>query len=270
MSVLSDREIKRLLFDATVPLAERIRVLVGDDPIPVDRVRPASIDLTVSNEFRKLSHRKWLLFRRVFDLARIEREEIEKWHSRVIYATRERGITIYPGELVLALTAERIKLPDNIMGFVVGRNSYARLGLQVTTVANMKTPGHDGCITLQIKNAAPFPIRLYPGIRLCQLVLIKMNGPCEKADRLGRYGHENQVGWSKFWDDDEIRELRTIDRKRQIDWKGWLNLLTVVSSILAVYQIVAQPGSKGVIFSVAITIALIVIQIIVYFIERNG
>ena len=253
MSVLSDREIERLLFDSSVPHGECIRVLIGDDLIPAERVCPASIDLTVSSEFRKLKRRVWLIFiRRVFDLARIDRKNIEKWHSRVIYATKERGITIYPGELVLALTAERIKLPENIMGFVVGRNSYARIGLQVTTVGNMKAPGHEGCITLQIKNVAPFPIQLYPGIRLCQLVLLKISESCGKADRLGRYGHESQVGWSKFWEDDEIRELQTIARGRRFDWKGLLNLLTVVSSVLAAYQIFVSPSSRGIAFSVGV------------------
>src|SRR5207244_1399540 len=88
--------------------------------------------------------------------------------------TREQdgSVIIQPRELVLALTRERVELPEKsrLAARVEGRSSLARLGLGVHVTAPTIHSGFKGKITLEITNHGPFPIKLRPGLHVCQLI----------------------------------------------------------------------------------------------------
>ncbi len=87
------------------------------------------------------------------------------------------SIVLAPGQFVLAHTMEYIGLPENVGAQIEGRSSFARLGIQVHMTANLIDPGFHGSVTLEIFNAGPNPIRLFPGYRIGQLRFFECNKP---------------------------------------------------------------------------------------------
>ena len=67
---------------------------------------------------------------------------------------------IEPRGFVLAQTLERVALPNDLMGLVEGRSSWARVGLSVHLTAPKIDPGFNGTITLEIANMGPAKVQL--------------------------------------------------------------------------------------------------------------
>lgn len=87
----------------------------------------------------------------------------------------DNGLVIGPGEFILATTMEYVIIPDDAAAFVHGRSSIGRIGLTVQN-AGFVDPGFKGEITLELRNDAPYPIRLVPGYRVAQLVYMDADG----------------------------------------------------------------------------------------------
>lgn len=85
------------------------------------------------------------------------------------------GSTILePQRFVLATTREKVGNTDPsccLAARVEGRSSLARLGLQIHMTAPTIHAGFYGRITLEMYNAGPFPLRLKPGVSICQLII---------------------------------------------------------------------------------------------------
>ena len=90
-------------------------------------------------------------------------------------------IEVQPRAFLLAETQESFTLPADLAARVEGRSIYARLGLTVHQTAPSVKPGWAGQLTLEIVNNGPFTYRLYPGMRLCQLILERMTGPAHST-----------------------------------------------------------------------------------------
>ena len=69
-------------------------------------------------------------------------------------------LDLKPGEFVLAQTLETVTIPNDLMGMVEGRSSWARVGLSVHLSAPKIDPGFVGPITLEFANVGSAPIRL--------------------------------------------------------------------------------------------------------------
>lgn len=82
------------------------------------------------------------------------------------------SLIIRPGDFMLLSTVEKIKFPDNIAGFVQGRSSIARAGIQVHA-AGFVDPGFEGTITLEVTNMTSVPLVIPAGIRICQMVFAR-------------------------------------------------------------------------------------------------
>jgi len=88
---------------------------------------------------------------------------------------------LHPGELALGITVESITLPPDIVGFIDGRSSLARLGLMVNITAHTIEPGWEGKITLEFANLGRFPLALYPGVRVCALRFEQLSSPAQRS-----------------------------------------------------------------------------------------
>jgi dCTP deaminase len=75
---------------------------------------------------------------------------------------------IHPHQFVLARTLEMVRLPRNLLAYVIGRSSWGRRGLIVAT-AVVVHPGFAGSITLELRNLGEMPVALYPMDRIAQL-----------------------------------------------------------------------------------------------------
>lgn len=78
----------------------------------------------------------------------------------------EQAFFLHPGELALAITLESVTLPDNIVGWLDGRSSLARLGLMVHVTAHRIDPGWEGNIVLEFFNSGKLPLALRPNMKI--------------------------------------------------------------------------------------------------------
>jgi dCTP deaminase len=148
--------------------------LIGIDPFIEENVQPASIDFTLSNHF-------WF-FKESFkplDPKEDARPDMQEVYADPFFVLRSFGFAI-------GSTVERVKLPDNIVGRLEGKSSLARLGLAVHSTAGFFDPGFEGSCTLEFFNMTHRDILLHPGMRVCQMSFMRMDGPASRP-----YGTES-------------------------------------------------------------------------------
>ncbi len=155
MTVLSRNEILKEI------RKKRIKII----PFSEEQVGPASIDLTLGNEFRVF--KKW-------KTAPVTEDVDYRNFTKIIQVKDYK--TLDPGDFILGITKEKITLPDNICGLLTGRSRFARLGISVHITASFIQPGISNRQVLEIKNVSRIPLILHPGTRICQLVLMRASG----------------------------------------------------------------------------------------------
>lgn len=102
---------------------------------------------------------------------------LEKSITRLHERDVETPFIVHPGDFVLGVTLEKIKLPNDIVARVEGRSSLGRLGIVIHSTAGFIDAGFEGTITLEISNLNRIPVALYPGMRVCQLAFELMSSP---------------------------------------------------------------------------------------------
>jgi dCTP deaminase len=93
--------------------------------------------------------------------------------------TDEDGsVVLKPNQFILANTAEKVQLPltGRLAARVEGRSTLARFGIGVHVTAPTIHADFRGVITLEITNTGVLPVRLRPGLRICQLVVERVSG----------------------------------------------------------------------------------------------
>lgn len=96
---------------------------------------------------------------------------------------------IPPNSFVLAYSEERIALPRNVVGIVLGKSTYARCG--ISCLATPLEPEWEGHVTLEFANTTPLPAMLYAGEGSCQVVFLQ-GEDClvSYKDRNGKYNNQ--------------------------------------------------------------------------------
>jgi len=182
--ILSDRTIRAEIASG--------RIVV--DPFDPEMVQPSSIDVRLDRNF--------LVFRShtrpVIDV----KEDLSDL-TELVEAADDEPFILHPGEFVLGSTAERVGLPDDIVGRIEGKSSLGRLGLLIHTTAGFVDAGFEGYLTLELSNVATLPITLYPGMKIGQISFLRMDGPAEVPYGSGSLGskYRGQVGPtpSQYW-----------------------------------------------------------------------
>ena len=80
-------------------------------------------------------------------------------------------------------TAGNNSLPDDIVGWLDGRSSLARLGLMVHVTAHRIDPGWSGNIVLEFFNSGKLPLALKPGMSIGAISFEQMTGTAERPYR---------------------------------------------------------------------------------------
>lgn len=102
---------------------------------------------------------------------------------------------LHPGELALAVTLESVTLPDNLVGWLDGRSSLARLGLMVHVTAHRIDPGWHGQIVLECFNSGKLPLVLRPGMTIGALSFELLTAPALRPYHRRRDAkYKNQQG----------------------------------------------------------------------------
>jgi dCTP deaminase len=128
-------------------------------PFDQSNIGPGSIDLTLSNKFRE--------FKDVWKTFDIKPNSDYKKITNV--KTIKKFYILETKESVLAMAKEKISLPENICGWIMTRSRFARIGL--TATASFVQPGSENRPVIELFNAGPRPLALYPGTKVAQMVL---------------------------------------------------------------------------------------------------
>lgn len=127
-----------------------------------------SVDIRLGNEFRVFQDHT----APYIDLSG-PKDEMQKAMNSVmsdeIFIPDGEAFFLHPGELALAVTYESVTLPDNIVGWLDGRSSLARLGLMVHVTAHRIDPGWSGQIVLEFYNSGKLPLALRPKMKIAAL-----------------------------------------------------------------------------------------------------
>jgi dCTP deaminase len=99
-------------------------------------------------------------------------------------------IIIHPHQFILASTLEYIRLPKDIMAYVLGRSTWGRLGLIIATALGVQ-PGFAGCLALELRNLGEVPIALYPGQAMAQLFFHTVEGAQQAG--VGQYSGATEI-----------------------------------------------------------------------------
>ena len=171
--LLSDRDI------AAEIKAGRVQV----EPFDPKMIQPSSVDVRLDRFFRVFENHKY----EVIDPS-IEQPDL----TREVAVSPDDFFILHPGEFVLASTYEVITLPEDIAGRLEGKSSLGRLGLLTHSTAGFIDPGFSGHITLELSNVANLPVKLYPGMKIGQLCLIKLSSSAEHPYGSAVYGSRYQ------------------------------------------------------------------------------
>lgn len=192
--IFSDRDIKRLLSEGAIRI---------DPPPQLDvQLGSCSLDLRLSNQFSLFEYNK-------YPFIDIRDPEQAKHTTREIIVEDDTAFVLHPGSFVLAVTIERLELPDDIVGRLEGRSSLGRLGIIVHATASVIDPGWRGRVVLELANHGLMPVALYPGIRVCSITFEQVSTPVENPYwRKAQAKYANQEGLipSRIADDPEVQK----------------------------------------------------------------
>jgi len=167
---LCDRDIKRYLDEG----------LIRIDPMPdYDRISGVSVDVRLGHEFRVFQDHT----APYIDLSGPKAEvtqALERVMSDEIYINDDEAFFLHPGELALSATYESVTLPADIVGWLDGRSSLARLGLMVHVTAHRIDPGWSGRIVLEFFNSGKLPLALRPKMTIGALNFEVLSSPAER------------------------------------------------------------------------------------------
>ncbi|MGE4500745.1 MAG: dCTP deaminase [Hydrogenovibrio sp.] len=142
---------------------------IGIDPMPdQNKIKGISVDLRLANKFRVFNDHTAPFI----DLSGAS-DEMQQLMDKVmgdeVVIEDGQAFFLHPGELALASTYESVSIPDDLVGWLDGRSSLARLGLMVHVTAHRIDPGWEGQIVLEIFNSGKLPLALRPGMDICAI-----------------------------------------------------------------------------------------------------
>jgi dCTP deaminase len=152
-------------------------------PFDCERLGPASLDLTLAPSFR--------VFRKVHAVIEVSEHTDYRELTEKITVPQGGHILIMPGETVLGITRERLRLGPGLCGWLEGRSRFARLGLMVHISAPFMGPGIDSQQVLEMSNFGPAPLAVVPGTAICQFVFQKLQGSESYAGRFAGQTEES-------------------------------------------------------------------------------
>jgi dCTP deaminase len=146
------------------------------DPFAPEQLGAASVDLTLGDEIR------------VIDAGAepIDVRNEADYRDHTTLRRLDSPYVLEPGCTIHGITRERIGLPSDLCGLLEGRSRFARLGLMIHVTSAFVQPGVSNRQVLEMSNVSNRPLRIHPGVRLCQIVLLRTEGQAVYAGRFAR------------------------------------------------------------------------------------
>lgn len=104
----------------------------------------------------------------------------------LVLADGTQSCFLHPGHFLLAAAGEHFDMPDDLLGRVCDKSTWARRGLSVfNTVIE---PGWHGYLTLELVNHGPESLCLHAGQGIAQVLFELLDQPTEQPyPRDGKY-----------------------------------------------------------------------------------
>lgn len=162
--VLSDRDIKKYL------KVGKIKIVPSPDL--ANQLGSCSVDLRLGDTFRIFDHSRFPYFDP-------QDKKFSGEVTRIVKVVKNEPFILQPGDFVLAMTIESLRLPDDLLARLEGRSSLGRLGIVVHSTASVFEPGWRGRVVMEMGNMGRMPVALYPGMRICALTFETLSSPVE-------------------------------------------------------------------------------------------
>nr|WP_136251907.1 dCTP deaminase [Ningiella ruwaisensis] len=149
-------------------------------PAPLhEQISGVTVDIRLGNKFRVFQDHAAPFIDLSGPKAEVQ-AALDRVMSDEIEIAEEESFFLHPGELAIAVTLESVSLPDNIVGWLDGRSSLARLGLMVHVTAHRIDPGWSGNIVLEFFNSGKLPLALKPGMKIGAISFEMLSGSAAK------------------------------------------------------------------------------------------
>lgn len=162
--VLSDRDIKKALKEK--------RIVISPFPDLTTQLGSCSIDLRLGNLFRVFDHSK-------YPFIDPYKKDYGSDITKEVKLKNTDQFIMQPGDFVLAVTLEKVTIPDNMMGRLEGRSSLGRMGIVVHSTASIFDPGWNGKCVLELGNLGRMAVALTPGMRICAMTFEELSSTSE-------------------------------------------------------------------------------------------
>lgn len=164
--ILSDRDIKKAIRSGRI-------AVTSPEQDHEKNIHASSMDLRLGKYFKVYEHSKFPV------LDPLKMPTFKGLTKLVEITNPDEPFIVHPGDFILGVTMESVKLGDDIVARVEGRSSLGRLGIIIHSTAGFIDAGFEGTVTLEITNINRMPVALYPGMRVCQLAFEEMTSPAE-------------------------------------------------------------------------------------------
>jgi len=171
MGILARDEILKLIKQGKIKI----------NPFKKSQVGAGSIDLHLGNTFR--------VFKKIHGTFHVKDNEDHRKITKVVKVKGGKYFLIMPGEMVHGITREVVSLPNNLAGWIEGRSRFARIGLLTHLSSGCIHPRTTNKTVLEIANLSSIPLAVYPGTKICQVVLEEVKG---KAIYRGKFHKQTQ------------------------------------------------------------------------------
>lgn len=154
--------------------------LIKIEPSPAyDQISGVTVDVKLGSKFRVFQAHAAPYIDLSGPKADVQ-AALDRVMSDEISIAEDESFFLHPGELAIAVTHESVSLPSNIVGWLDGRSSLARLGLMVHVTAHRIDPGWSGNIVLEFFNSGKLPLALKPGMKIGAISFEMLSGHAER------------------------------------------------------------------------------------------
>ena len=159
--ILSDRDILCMLNSGELEI----------EPFDEKSLQPAGYDLRLDKTFA------------IYTSELLDTRDRASIQYKMVEVSEKEGFVLKPHQFVLGSSIEYIKLPDDVAAFIQARSSIARLGVIIHFVAGFIDPGFEGRITFEMINLNNVPVKIYPKMRVAQIIFMKLPSKTLKSYR---------------------------------------------------------------------------------------
>lgn len=188
--LLNDRQIKQRAAQGMIhPFEPALVRRAASAPVISYGLSSAGYDIRLGNTYAVFRDpRPW--WKRLFTKPPVL--DVKNVDPSLLTEVTGASCIVPPNGCILSWSVERFRVPDDILCVVLGKSTYARVGLVVNTTPG--EPGWEGHWTLELSNTTPLPVRVYAGEGIAQVLFYQLSSPPETtySTRGGKY--QNQGG----------------------------------------------------------------------------